>query len=182
MKTFREYLTEARRIYEFKLGFAGDLPDNFDSRLETALGKFGLIKLSAAKKTPIQERPLDFPNIQNTEVTYYDIEVEYPTTQQVLAEYLGDVCKVHRSHIVVRSPFEPIELYQSAEEPAIYEPLLNTKEMGGVSAQGDVGANRVMDLLKELELARKEREHEPSAAVLDHKAHEKTNQQAQGAT
>lgn len=165
MKTFRDYLIESRRVYQFKLGFAGELPEGFDGKLETALGKFGLVKLSAGKKTPIQERPLDFPNLQNTEVTYFDAEVEYPTTQQVLAGYLGDVCRIDRGCIVVRSPHEPLELYQNVEETDVYEPLLNTKDMGGVSAQGDVGQNRVMDLLKELEADRKERDNDPIDSV-----------------
>ena len=37
--------------------------------------------------------------------------------------------------------------------------------MGGDSAQDDVAGARVMDLLKELEVARKEREHDPAAAA-----------------
>lgn len=39
--------------------------------------------------------------------------------------------------------------------------MLNTEDMGGESAQESVGDNRVMDLLKELEVARKEREIDP---------------------
>jgi hypothetical protein len=42
---------------------------------------------------------------------------------------------------------------------------MDTEDMGGESAQGDVAGNRVMDLLKELETARKEREHEPTDGV-----------------
>jgi hypothetical protein len=37
--------------------------------------------------------------------------------------------------------------------------------MGGESAQDSVGENRVMELLKELEKVKTEREHDPSAAV-----------------
>ena len=37
-----------------------------------------------------------------------------------------------------------------------YETLLTQPDMGGESAQQSVGNNRVMDLMKELETARKE--------------------------
>ena len=37
--------------------------------------------------------------------------------------------------------------------------------MGGPSAQNEVGSNRVMDLLKELEVARKERDMDPTESA-----------------
>lgn len=158
MRSFAQILTESKKTYEFKIGIAGELPEGFADRLEVGLKKFGLNKLSTGKKTPIQERPLDFPQLQNMEVTYYEAEVEYPTTVQVLQEYLGNVCVVPQSHIIVRNPNEPQELYQNEEEDTVYEPMLTKEDMGGESAQDNVGENRVMDLLKELEKARKERE------------------------
>ena len=47
----------------------GDLPEGFADTMETALQKFAVVSMGAGKKTPIQERPLDFPQLQNTEVT-----------------------------------------------------------------------------------------------------------------
>ena len=158
MRSFAQILTESKKTYEFKIGVAGPLPEGFADRLEMGLKKFGLNKLSSGKKTPIQERPLDFPQLQNMEVTYFETEVEYPTTTQVLQEYLGKCCVVPQSHIIVRNPNEPQELYQNEKENTVYEPILTKEDMGGESAQKSVGENRVMDLLKELEKARKERE------------------------
>jgi len=162
MKKFVEYLTESKKTYEFKVGVAGELPEGFEDRLEMALQKFSLANLSAGKRTPITERPLDFPQLQNTEVTYYEAEVNYPTTVQVLQQYLGNVCSVPQSHIIVRGMNEPQEAYQSTAEQEPYEALLNTEDMGGESAQDSAGAGRVMELLKELEKARSEREIDPA--------------------
>jgi hypothetical protein len=158
MRSFTEILTESKKTYEFKVGVAGELPEGFADRLESALKKFGLLNVSSGKKTPIQERPLDFPQLQNTEVTFYDIEVDYPTTPQILGEYLSHVCTVPASHILVRSPNEALEEYQAEKEDDPYEPMLTKEDMGGDSGQDSVGENRVMDLLKELEKARKDRE------------------------
>ena len=46
-----------------------------------------------------------------------------------------------------------------ANEP--YEPKLTQEDMGGESAQEDVGGARVMSLLKELETARSEKNYDP---------------------
>ena len=160
MKSFVEYLTESKKTYEFKIGIAGQLPEDCTNRMETALQKFGVVKLSDGKKTPIQERPLDFPQLENMEVTYYETETTYPTTSQVLQEYLGSCCGIPQSHIIVRKPDEQQELYQQETTEEVYEPMLTKEDMGGESAQESVGGNRVMDLLKELETARGERSND----------------------
>jgi len=165
MKSFVDILTESKKVYPFKIGVAGELPEEFADRLETALQKFEVVKMGSGKKTPIQERPLDFPQLQNTEVTYYEVEVNYPTTTQVLQEYLGKCCNLNQSHIIVRNPNERQEEYQEKPEDNTYETLITNEELGGESDQGNVGNNRVMDLLKELETARKEREHDPAAGA-----------------
>jgi phosphoketolase len=165
MRSFVEILNESKKTYPFKIGVAGELPEGFADRLETALQKYDVAKMSSGKKTPIQERPLDFPQLQNMEVTYFEVEVNYPTTVQVLQEYLGKVCSVDQSYIIVRNPNEPQELYQqnAAADDGKYEPMLTKEDMGGESAQDSVGSNRVMELLKELEKVRKENDNDPAA-------------------
>jgi len=58
-----------------------------------------------------------------------------------------------------------MEEYQAPKTEEAYQAMLTTEDMGGESAQDNVGENRVMDLLKELEVARKERGHDPAAAA-----------------
>jgi hypothetical protein len=165
MKSLSEYLTESKKTYPFKIGVAGEVPEHFEDHLKTCLEKYKVLNMSAGKKTPIQERPLDFPQLQNMEVTYYEVEVQYPTTTQVLQEYVGKCCSVDQSHIIVRSPNEPQEEYQEPKDDAPYEPMLTKEELEGESAQDSAGGNRVMELLKELEKARQERDHDPAAAA-----------------
>ncbi len=158
MRSFTDILTESKKVYPFKIGVAGPLPEGFVDKLETALNKYSILKMSSGKKTPIQERPMDFPNLQNTEVTYYEVELNYPTTSQILEEYVGQCCGIHRSHVMVRGANDSVERQQNEpKETGKYETLLTKEDLGGESAQDKVGGNRVMDLLKELEKARKER-------------------------
>ena len=71
MSTFKDYLTEAVKSYDYKIKVAGDLDSDFASKLESALAKFELANMSAGKKTPIMTMPLDFPRLSNEEVTIY---------------------------------------------------------------------------------------------------------------
>ena len=157
MKSFVEFLNESIKTYDFKIGIAGELPEGFADRLETGLQKFGVKTLSAGKKTPIQERPLDFPQLENVEVTYFETSLTYPTTSHVLQTYIGHLCSVPPYNVIVRNPNEPQELYQEEKDSNEYEVLMTKEDMGGESGQKDVGTNRVMDLLKELETARKDK-------------------------
>ena len=159
MRSFTQVLTESKKTYEFKIGVAGPLPEGFEDTLETIFKKFGANNLTSGKKTPIQERPLDFPQLQNMEVTYFELGVEYPTTSQVLQEYVGKCCGIDQAYIIVRNINDPREEYQEIKDNAPYETMLTKEDMGGESAQENVAGSRVMSLLKELETARKENEH-----------------------
>ena len=170
MKSFKDYLIETKKTYSFKVGVAGELPEGFEQRMKTALEKFSLEKISSGKRTPIQERPLDFPHLENMEVTYYEVDLHYPTTSQVLKEYLGNACSVHVSNIIVRNPDEPVEKQQEDKKESVYEPLLTKEDMGGEDVQSSVGENRVMELLKELEKSRKERDHDPANAATENRS------------
>src|SRR5210317_347118 len=109
MRSFTEILTESKKTYEFKIGIAGECPEDCVEKMETALKKYAVANITTGKKTPIQERPLDFPQLQNMEVTYFEAEVNYPTTVQVMQEYLARGCDIDQGHIIVRSPDEPQE-------------------------------------------------------------------------
>ena len=157
---FTEFLTESKKQYEFKVGIAGALDEGFTDSLETCLKKFDVASISNGKKTPIQERPLDFPQLQNMEVTYYDVVLNYPSTPQVLEEYIEECCPCEPNHVIVRTEGDDRahDEYYQKEDP--YTSKLETEEMeqADPDAQQQVGTNKVMDLLKELETARKERE------------------------
>jgi hypothetical protein len=165
MRSFTDILTESKKVYEFKIGIAGELPDGCEAEMKSCLEKFSVVEVSAGKKTPIQERPLDFPQLQNMEVTYYEATVNYPTTADVLQNYIGKCCGIDQAHIIVRNMADPREDYQAPKSEEAYETMLTKEDLGGESAQTEVAGNRVMDLLKELETARKEREHDPAAAA-----------------
>ena len=116
MNTFTQYLTESAKQYDYKIKVAGELDKDFADKLETALGKFDVAKLSAGKSYPIQETPLDFPQFKNTNVTIFDAVTNYPASVFELSEYLANYLNLARNQIVVRKPGEPTEEYQANEK------------------------------------------------------------------
>ena len=80
MKTFKEYLTESKKVYDFRIKVAGELPESFQENLKTTLGRCGVSKLEKVASTPYQAAPLDFPNHPNSEVHIFEVVCDYPVT------------------------------------------------------------------------------------------------------
>ena len=156
MSTFNQYLTEAAKSYDYKIKVAGELADGFASRMETALQKFELAKMSSGKKTPIQSVPLDFPALSNETVTIFDVTTNYPCSVIALKEYLADYMNINVSMIVVRKPGEPTEEYQDNMEKATKSEYVNKlmdiemKDAPKVNKDELTGDKYNMSLLKEL--------------------------------
>ena len=170
MKSFTEILIESEKSYPFKIGIAGDIPDGCEDMLETCLKRYGVKNMTSGKRTPIQSKPLDFPSLDNCHVTYYEVDLTYPTTDAILKEYVGSCCNIDQTHIYVVTPGqEEVRDGNQAgeartESDGPYEALLDSDYIDPVktdAAQANVAGNRVMDLLKELEKARAERKNDP---------------------
>ena len=157
MSTFTQYLTEAAKSYDYKIKVAGPIEKDFKNRMETALQKFELAKMSAGKKTPIQSLPLDFPALSNEEVTIFDVTTNYPCSVNVLKEYLADYMNINASMIVVRKPGEPTEEYQDQIADAGKSDFANKLasveekfEKHPVKGEDHFGDKHNMSLMKEL--------------------------------
>mgnify|MGYP001176325009 FL=1 len=169
MKSFNEYLTESKKTYKFKIKAAGELPEGFEDKMERALNKYEVVKFSKGSTTPIDKTPLDFPQIQNCEVTHFEAEVSYPVTSHILQEYLSCETDCAKGHLRVSGENDPIDELQKDEPEKPYETMLTKEDMGGESAQESVGQNRVMDLLRELDKVKKEKELDPTKGIASEK-------------
>ena len=167
MSTFKDYLTESTKSYDYKVKVAGDISDDFASRMETALQKFEVAKLSAGKKTPIMTLPLDFPQLSNESVTIFDVTTNYPVAVNTLKEYLADYMNINASLIVVRKPGEPTEEYQAdmqiGQKSEYANKLLDIemKDAPKVKAEDFYGDKYNMGLLKELMKTKSETKDQP---------------------
>jgi len=156
MSTFSHYLTESTKSYDYKIKVAGELPEGFANKMETALQKFDVANMSAGKKTPIMTMPLDFPQLSNEEVTIFDVTTNYPASVRELKEYLGVYMNLPQTHIVVRKPGEPTEEYQEEMQVAKKSEYANKlhdieyKDAPKVNAEDFHSTKANMSLLKEL--------------------------------
>jgi hypothetical protein len=156
MSTFKDYLTESAKSYDYKVKVAGTLADEFASKLESALAKFEVAKRKASNKTPIMTLPLDFPALSNEHVTIFDVTTNYPESPRVMHEYLSDLLRIPATHIVVRKPGEPTEEYQNDMQVAKKSEYANKlhdieyKDAPKVNAEDYHSTKANMGLLKEL--------------------------------
>lgn len=175
MKRFTDYLKESieEKKYIFKIKIAGDLPDNCEDCMEAALQKFNVIKFSKGKTTPIQENLIDFPNIKNSQMTVFDLEVSYPATSAVICELLSTSTGIGKDCIKVRTEKEE-ENFEIEHEHVVTDdkdkkdskPLLH-QDYEKSSAQHLAGDKFVTGFLKDLAKKRKDSSVEQYKGIND---------------
>ena len=116
MKSLKQYITEAKTDYPFRLKFAVEITDEHLDRLEGALDRYGVKSVSKATKTIMQKHPMDFGNLPAGEVYIVDVVLEQPTTPDVLQNYIHTMTGIPESHIVVRSPNHPEEVQNDKDQ------------------------------------------------------------------
>ena len=167
MSTFKDYLTESTKSYDYKIKIAGDSRSIDKNALETALKKFDLASMSAGKTTPIMTLPLDFPALSNESVTIFDVTTNYPESPRVMHEYLSDLLRIPMTHMVVRKPGEPTEEYQADMQMGQKSEYANKlmdiemKDAPKVKAEEHFGDKYNMGLLKELMKTKAETKDQP---------------------
>jgi hypothetical protein len=158
MKSFIEYLTESKeeKKYSFKIKIAGDLPEHCEDVMETALQKYQVSKFAKTKTTPIQAKIIDFPTMENVQVTIFEVDLDYPTTSQVLSSYMAEQTGVPLDRIRVRSPLEDAEAELNVEHLEVDKKALLTQDYQKENNQNTVGDKGVSNFLKDLAKVRKE--------------------------
>jgi hypothetical protein len=161
MKSFKEYLIESveEKKYTFKIKVAGEIPEHFEDTTKVALEKYKVSSFSKGKTTPIQAKLVDFPTLENRQVTMFDVELDYPTTSQVLTSYISEHTGIDPCCIKVRSLKEEEEAEINAEhlDEESKEALLS-QDYQKENHQNVVGDKHVGSFLKELSKTSKEKQ------------------------
>ena len=154
MGTFKQYLSETKKVYTFKVKIAGEVDKKISEAMKIALSRFECTNVSAAKRTPITEVPLDFPNLKHTHVNIFDITCNYPGTTQEVHASLVETLRISSGNILVRTNAEQMEQdFALAGKNRIgtkAPALLNNPNLEDVNGQDLVGDKKVMSFLKEL--------------------------------
>ena len=157
MKSFKEYLTESKKVYEFKVKIAGKCPTDCSKQIKAALAPYNVTSVSAGKRTPIQEHQADFPEHKNVEMTIFEIATDYPVTSPQVRDLLANVLGKPLSTVKVKTEAEEFEHAINHEnDSSSGESLLTKKELEDVPGGQDmVGEKHTMSLLKELNKTKK---------------------------
>ncbi|HEY6436643.1 MAG TPA: hypothetical protein VIY47_08635 [Ignavibacteriaceae bacterium] len=166
-KSFVNYVAETKTEYKYVLKFAvNEMTDEMIDSLESSLTKYELKSASSFRKTPIQESPLDFPNVKNTSVYICDIVMEYPASLDFLRIYICNSLGISPALLAVYSNNDPrqieTDLYIDRNSPEYkkkYKTRLGSdyEEVPG-AAEETYGEKYNTSFLKELEKVRKDRE------------------------
>lgn len=163
---FQEYLAESSKEYKYTLKLAVEsVGDGMLDALETALERYELVSAGAFKETPIQESPLDFPNVKNSPVFISEIVMRYPASRDFLKTFIGNALALSEQLICVYSENDPrgletaLHLERSAPEFAEnYKPHLGDDDYSEHSVPDDLSPDdQRMTLLKELDTDRVEK-------------------------
>lgn len=163
-KLFKDFLAESAKEYTYKIKLAvDDVDDKMLDTIEGCLEKYQLISASKFNRTPVQESPLDFPNVKYSSVYISEIVMSYPASRDFLETFLASKVGISEQCIVVYSENDPREietalfLERSAEDwKDNYVAALGSEDE---IIEGDAAGteDQRMSLLKELEAARGER-------------------------
>lgn len=155
------YLHERDEPYVYKIKFATDEFTNEQmDKLEMALAKYELKVSEPVRSTPIQEHPLDFPNITNTRVHTTNVTLTYPASGDALRLAASEYTGVPIAAVAVYPVGDPREQYtqDAIAEDEEYTPRLGSDLEEGEDASGLYGkelTDEVMRIAKEKKDARR---------------------------
>lgn len=157
MKSFKAYLTESQKTYNFRIRMACEMTSEIESKVKQALEQYKVESVSSPKRLPIQESPL-FPNMGPVEINIFDVSVCYPANDDLIRNVIAECGCCPAANIRVTptdSPFEAILDGKEMSNPD-GKTVLSEPEMKTNSPDTDlVGDARIPSIMKELEETRR---------------------------
>jgi hypothetical protein len=173
MKTFTDYFHDNDREYHYTVKLACDnMSEECVDKMEQALRSLDLVGFGTFSGSPLQENPLDFPNLRNTSVQTADFAVKYPSSTDALERKIAEALGYQRCCVVVYTENDPRKTYtkeflerRSPAYAEYYEPALANPDYPvteeETQAQEDYPnqAEKMMDVLAAQRKDRKLRYH-----------------------
>ena len=149
MKLFNEYLAESVKEYKFKVKLAMKAEPELMDVIERVLGKYDVKDITSPKTTPIQEHPMDFQNLRNSEVSIFEITLTYPSTPQIVHSDLVNLAGLPGNQVVVINSDHPEEVAREESVKTQGEDYI--PNLGSDYASGEAPAEAKLGFLKELQ-------------------------------
>jgi hypothetical protein len=155
MKSFKEYLTESKKTYNFKIKIAHECPEDCAEKIKEALSVYGCESCSSGASMPIQESHFDFPTEKNVKVTAFEVCLNYPTNSREVRAAVSNRLKKAESCVIVRNPAEEAEVLLNHANDEKPSGAVLDKAYDKENNQGLVGDKQVSNFLKELSKEKK---------------------------
>jgi hypothetical protein len=111
MKSFKEYLAESQKVFNFRLKTVVPLEQKHRDILEKVLEKYKPISFTE-NKTIFQKSPMDFaPNIDHAEVYIIDFTLSLPISAYLLRQEIRAAWGVQEDYVLIKSENDPLEVY-----------------------------------------------------------------------
>jgi hypothetical protein len=149
MKSFTEYLTESKKVYEFKIKLAGDF-EKGAAAIKKALAPYKIESCSTGKRTPIAETQPDFPAHKNINVTVFEVKLCYPATSPRVRAAVAEALACGEDCVKVRNLHEQAEDEINHQHDTKTGQSILTKDYEASDNQKIVGDKHAFSLLKEL--------------------------------
>ena len=151
MKSFKQYLFESTKPYDFKIKIAGDCDDHAEDKIKSALVQYQPQSVKKVTRTPVQETLIDFPEHKNLEVTIFDLATEYPATSDQIQTLVATALNKDLGHVKVQNEQQEHEQELNHEHDEVKQgPALLNSPYPKENNQFLVGEKQKMALLKEL--------------------------------
>lgn len=160
MKTFKDYLTESVKTYNFKVKLACGCDSKDIAKFKDALEQYKLESISAPRSLPIQESP-EFPNAGPVEIKILDVTLGYPANDAQVKQALVSCGAVESLTKVIPSghPYEAIMDGKEVSNPdakegssVLLEPDMKCETVN--SSDETLPQDRMFSLIKEVLAAR----------------------------
>lgn len=145
-RSFMECLLESAKLYRFNLSIAADLSKEQLERMETALARYKVEKITEPKRLPIQRNFLYFPQLGATEICHIDIVLHYPATTPEITQDIMRATGLPESHVLVRTDSQAADAL-----PVPQQDDTKNKTASTATANNFGTDSQVANLLKELE-------------------------------
>jgi len=151
MKSFKEYLTESKRVYEFKVKIVKELPKDCAKQLKEALSEYDPANVSAGKSAPISKHYHDFPDHKNVSMTIFDVTLNYPANTQQVKNAVASRLGIHESEIKVLTAYEDLETEINHQNDNKSGKHLIGTDYEATNHQGLVGDAHKLSFLKDIQ-------------------------------
>jgi hypothetical protein len=110
MKSFKTYLEEAQKHYDFRIKMVVPPTDEHMDDLERLLRRYNLISIGTPVKIDPKQDAMEFRDIENADVWYIDAVIGVPFSAYILQQELRAALNIPEKFLVVRGDNEPIEV------------------------------------------------------------------------